>query len=131
MNLLLDTHIWLWGILEPDKLSRRVKAAMQSRANSIWLSPISVWECVMLVEKGRIRLRSPIEEWFAHATNTIPAQEAQLTPAVAIASRKFVAAHRDPADCLLAATASVFSLTLVTGDARLLSTRDIATLANS
>ena len=48
MKLLLDTHIWLWSVLEPHRLSRRVAKALQDSSNELWLSPISIWELIVL-----------------------------------------------------------------------------------
>ena len=42
MKLLLDTHIWLWALLGPDRLSASVRAALQWSESELWLSPISV-----------------------------------------------------------------------------------------
>ena len=42
MKLLLDTHIWLWSTLEPQRLARRVGKALADPANELWLSPVSV-----------------------------------------------------------------------------------------
>lgn len=50
MKLLLDTHIWLWSLLEPSRLCRRVAAALVSRSHEKWLSPISIWETLMLAD---------------------------------------------------------------------------------
>jgi PIN domain nuclease of toxin-antitoxin system len=52
MKLLLDTHIWLWSVLEPERLSRRVSKEIQDMSNELWLSPISVWELIVLWQKG-------------------------------------------------------------------------------
>jgi PIN domain nuclease of toxin-antitoxin system len=41
MKLLLDTHIWLWSLLEPKNLTRRVAGALQNPRNDLWLSSIS------------------------------------------------------------------------------------------
>ena len=38
MRLLLDTHIWLWSLLEPKKLTRRVAGALENTRNELWLS---------------------------------------------------------------------------------------------
>ena len=54
MRLLLDTHIWVWSQLEPDRLSRRVRAALQNPEVELWLSPISVWELLLLIEGRRV-----------------------------------------------------------------------------
>ena len=50
MKLLLNTHIWIWSLLDASKLSRRVKKALEDGGNELWLSPISTWELVMLTE---------------------------------------------------------------------------------
>lgn len=130
MKLLLDTHIWIWSLLDPGKLSRRVTAALEKNTAEIWLSPISVWELRMLAEKGRIILNMDLEQWVDKAFKAAPLREAPLTNAVALATRKFQLPHRDPADAFLAATAHVFDLTLVTADERLLAVKHLATLAN-
>jgi PIN domain nuclease of toxin-antitoxin system len=40
VKLLLDTHIWLWSSLEPQRLTRRLEKALAEPANELWLSPI-------------------------------------------------------------------------------------------
>src|SRR5205823_2142007 len=44
VNLLLDTHVWVWSHVEPDRLTSRVTAALTDVGNELWLSPISIWE---------------------------------------------------------------------------------------
>jgi PIN domain nuclease of toxin-antitoxin system len=56
MKLLLDTDIWLWALLDPDRLSPAVREALASTDNELWLSPISVWEANLLAERGRVRV---------------------------------------------------------------------------
>ncbi|MGA3024256.1 MAG: hypothetical protein ABSF98_05760 [Bryobacteraceae bacterium] len=57
MKLLLDTHIWLWSVGNPARLSRRVARALGNPANELWVSPISTWEILGLCRKGRIVLK--------------------------------------------------------------------------
>lgn len=128
MNLLLDTHIWLWSLIEPDRLGTRVMKELQSRQNEIWLSPVSTWEAQALHDKGRVFLAADVENWIAR--NTAPFREAPFTHEIAVASRRLPLPHRDPADRFLAATAFVLDLTLVTADSNLLGLGQIATLAN-
>lgn len=130
MKLLLDTHIWIWSVTEPDRLRPRVLKALADPANELWLSPISAWELLILVERGRIVLNVDAEEWISLALKTAPLREAPLTLEVALASRTVRLSHRDPADRFLAATAKVFDLTLVTADARLIGTPGISILPN-
>jgi PIN domain nuclease of toxin-antitoxin system len=42
MRLLLDTHIWLWSLLEPERLGKRAANALKNPDNELWLSPISI-----------------------------------------------------------------------------------------
>lgn len=132
MNLLLDTHIWLWSHVQPERLGKRVAAALTDERNRLWLSPISVWEFLLLAERGRVRIRSGVApaEWIQTALERAPMQDAPLNREVALRSREVTIEHEDPADRFLAATACVHELTLVTADERLLRGKGFRTLAN-
>lgn len=130
MNLLLDTHIWLWALLEPDRLVPAVREALASDDNVLWISPISVWEALLLAERGRVRVTTSPLEWIEEMVRAIPSREAPLTHDIAAASRRLSLAHNDPADRFLAATAYVNGMTLVTADSRLLASTEYAVLAN-
>lgn len=130
MRLLLDTHIWLWGLLEPDRLSDTVKRACLSHESELRLSSISVWEALLLAERGRIALDPDPRRWLRKAMTGAPIVETPVTVDVALASRAVDLEHQDPADRFIVATAQVLGLTLVTADARLLRCRDIEVLPN-
>jgi PIN domain nuclease of toxin-antitoxin system len=130
LKLLLDTHIWLWSLLAPENLSRRVANALASGENELWLSPVSTWELVVLVERKRVILDRSVDAWVSAAMTIAPMKEAPITHEVALESRNVKFAHRDPADRLLAATARVFDLTLVTADDRITGAKGLAILAN-
>jgi PIN domain nuclease of toxin-antitoxin system len=128
LRLLLDTHIWLWSLQDPKRLGRRLLRELHNPGNELWLSPISTWEALALHEKGRVRLHGDLDAWVVEAT--APFLEAPLTHEIAAAARRLSLAQRDPADRILAATALVLDLTLVTADASLLGLGEIATLGN-
>ncbi len=130
MKLLLDTHIWLWSVLEPNRLSRRVAEELENPESELWLSPISIWELLILCEKRRMVLNEEIEVWISRALRGLPLREASVTFEVARETGRIQLPHSDPADHFLVATAKVFELTLVTADERLLKLRDISVLAN-
>ena len=127
MKLLLDTHIWLWSLREPQRLGKRITHALSQPENELWLSPISLWEALLLERKGRISIQGDLGTWQARVTARF--REAPLTFEVVLAAN-LLPLHSDPADRFLAATAKVFGLTLVTADHRLLGLGEIATLAN-
>ena len=131
MRLLLDTHRWLWSLLEPVRLSKRVAAELENPDNELWLSPISLWELLVLVEKRRVVLDSDPETWICGVLAKVPFKEAPLNHEVALKSRSLTFAHQDPADRFLAATALVYDLTLVTADERLLHAEGLHVLPNA
>jgi PIN domain nuclease of toxin-antitoxin system len=120
MKLLLDTHVWLWALLEPARLRRDVVTLLASPDNEKWLSPISVWETLILGERGRVRLAPDPETWVRAQLQRAPVRQIHLDHEVALQSRRLRASHQDPADRFIAATARVHGLTLVTADDRLL-----------
>jgi PIN domain nuclease of toxin-antitoxin system len=113
-------------------LTAQVQAALTDEENELWLSPVSVWEFLLLAERGRIgpEYGSSPPEWLVAAFHTKPMRDAPLNREVAILSRSIGVSHNDPADRFLAATAAVYDLTLVTADQHLLSGTGYRTLAN-
>jgi PIN domain nuclease of toxin-antitoxin system len=131
LKLLLDTHIWLWSLLAPDRLTTRIRRALKSGRSELWLSPISTWELQILVERGRIELATDVGSWIAEATRNAPMKEAPLTNAIVRRLLSIETPHRDPADRFLAAAAAELDLKLVTADQRLLQGKGYTTLANA
>jgi PIN domain nuclease of toxin-antitoxin system len=130
VKLLLDTHIWLWGVLEPNRLTRRVQKVLSDPANELWLSPVSVGELIVLLRKGRLKLPHDVGSWVARTMEELQINEAPVTVEVALAISSLNFHHGDPADHFIAASARVFDLTLVTADERLLKVPRIRVLAN-
>jgi PIN domain nuclease of toxin-antitoxin system len=130
VKLLLDTHIWLWSLLEPARLSPKVAAALGDSDTERWLSPLSLWETLLLIERKRLEVDRPAEPWVREALERAPVLEAPVNHEVALASRRLKTRHRDPVDRFLLATAQVFDLTLVTEDATLMAQRGVRLLAN-
>ena len=128
MKLLLDTHIWLWFKGDRKRLGMRVSQILQDENNELWLSPVSTWEALTLQEMGWIDLPRTITEWVTKATEGF--KEALRTHEIALAARE-LPLHEDPADRMIAATARVLDLTLVTADERFLQLNNIETLSNS
>jgi len=130
MRLLLDTHIWLWSILEPHKLSSEVRQSIGDPGNDRFLSPVSIWEAIILLEKRRIEIDRDFGEWFEKSRQDFDFQEASLDWKVVHEMRFIMLGYKDPGDRFLAATAKAYDLTLVTADPRLLRIPGLKTLGN-
>lgn len=120
--LLLDTHVWIW-IQNADttlKGSRALRHIL-SEGSAMRLSIMSVWEVGMLETKGRINLEPDCESWVNKGLRMPGLKLAPLTPEVALVSSRLPGDFEgDPVDRILAATAQLGNMTLVTRDRDLL-----------
>jgi PIN domain nuclease of toxin-antitoxin system len=130
MNLLLDTHIWIWNDTAPEKLTSEINRELVSPENQLWFSPVSIWEVTVLLEKRRINLKQDFRSWADESVRDLQLQEATITWEVAHELRYTMLSHRDPADRFLVATAKVYDLTLVTADQRLFNVAGLSVLPN-
>jgi PIN domain nuclease of toxin-antitoxin system len=130
MKLLLDTHIWIWAVSRPEKLSRAVKREIDNPRNELFLSPISIWEAHRLHRRGKLGLKGSFQLGLAGLLAQLPVKEAPFDFLIAAESSRIQLPQPDVGDTLLAATASVLGLTLVTADAQLLKCGWLKTLAN-
>ena len=126
MRFLLDTHVWLWSIIAPQNMTPATLAVIGDSQHSLYLSPISVWEALLLIERGRIEVDAPPADWLRNALSITPVTEAALTNAIALRSRLIELPHQDPADRFIAATALEYNFTLMTADGYLLEQKDLA-----
>jgi PIN domain nuclease of toxin-antitoxin system len=117
VNLLLDTHIFLWFISGDSKLPVPVREAIVDSANNVFLSVVSIWEATVKFQIGKLRLPQPPGVY-------LPSQRARhlisplgLTePSVARLS-SLPAYHRDPFDRMLICQAIEHGLAIATVNA--------------
>ncbi len=119
--ILIDTHIWLWWVSQPKRLSEEQAALLEANeSNLIGVSAISCWEIAKLVQINRIDLQRPTSEWFSLALGYPGVNLLPLTPHIAAVSTELPDNFRsDPADELLVATARVFDCPLLTQDLKI------------
>jgi PIN domain nuclease of toxin-antitoxin system len=129
VKLLLDTHIWLWYLLGDERLSTNLQTVIAEETNELWLSPISIWETLILAEKGRISLQPNAVAWIDLALQTLEILEAPLVHQIAILSRHIELPQQDPADRFIAATAVHYNLKLATVDSNLTGVSWLQTLS--
>lgn len=120
MKILLDTHIWIWNLSGSEMLPARFREILNNEDNESWLSPISIWETIVLAEKGRLELQPDPISWVRRALEKDNIKGAPINIEVAIKSRELDLPHQDPADRFLAATAIIYGLELATLDRVLL-----------
>jgi PIN domain nuclease of toxin-antitoxin system len=114
MKLLLDTHIWLGYLLGDPRQSLPLQRAIAILTPNFGARPISIWETLILAEKGRISLQPDPVTWVNLALKTLETREAPMNHPIAILSRQIALPHQDPADRFIVATAIYYGLKLAT-----------------
>ena len=121
--ILLDTHAWIWSVTGDATLNEtaRREIVAAEAAQQLYLCPISLWEIALKHSRGKLDLDRPLRSWLRTALALSGVQLTMLDSDVAVSCAELPAAfHGDPADRLIAATARVEGLQLVTHDKRLL-----------
>jgi PIN domain nuclease of toxin-antitoxin system len=112
MNLSLDTHVLLWSLSSPQRLSKVTRKAIEDPANIVFVSAAVAWEIEIKSAIGKLRAPSDLATQVAAANF----QELPITIAHALALRKLPNLHRDPFDRIMLAQARAAGLTFVTAD---------------
>jgi PIN domain nuclease of toxin-antitoxin system len=116
MKLLLDTHVLLWALLEPDKLSLQLRNALEDSDNTLVVSAASAWEIATKWRLGKLQHARSVVENYALALHRLAAVDLPISGAVARRAGLWDVPHRDPFDRLLAAQARSDDLVLASTD---------------
>ncbi len=119
MRILLDTQVWLWMLMSPDRLSDRGRSLVEDPSTDLLLSAASTWEIAIKAALGKLDLPGPPEVVVPEMMD-----ESQVTALPILLSHTLrVAAlprhHRDPFDRLLVAQAQLEAVPILTSDARI------------
>jgi PIN domain nuclease of toxin-antitoxin system len=116
MKLLLDTHVLLWALLEPQKLSVELRNTLEDSDNILLVSAASAWEIATKWRLGKLQHAQSVVENYAMALNRLAAVDLPISTAVARRAGLWDVPHRDPFDRLLAAQAMADELVLASTD---------------
>lgn len=116
MNLLLDTHVFIWLSLSPERLSERVTDLLMDETNLWFLSLVSVWEMQIKRQLGKLSLNLPLPELIASQQQTNGLQLLPIELNHIFALENLPQFHRDPFDRLLIAQAITEQIPLLSID---------------
>lgn len=116
MNLLLDTHAFLWAVSDVPRLSNQARTAIQDGNNLVFVSAATAWE--ISIKKAIGKLTVPAGS-YVNELNTHRFIPLDITTEHALAVEHLPLHHNDPFDRLLIAQAQVERFILVTRDSRI------------
>ena len=116
MRLLLDTHVLLWAVLEPHKLTPELADALEDSGNALFVSAATAWEIATKWRIGKLQQAAVVVHNYAMALDRLAAIEIPISADVARRAGLWPVEHRDPFDRLLAAQAVADGLILASGD---------------
>lgn len=116
MKLLLDTHVVLWSVSDPDRLSAESRGLIEDGTNEVLVSVVTAWEIAIKQSLGKLDLPKPAEQWLPDVLRRTGYEVAEIGLAAALRVRGLPWHHRDPFDRLLVAQTIEDGYTLVTHD---------------
>jgi len=117
LRLLLDTHVVLWALSEPERLSGRARRAIEAAENDVLVSVVSPWELAIKGPREGLRPPDDLELQLGRQRfGLLPVLPRHTEPIESMPLR-----HRDPFDRMLVAQAVTDGLTIVTADRKLTS----------
>jgi PIN domain nuclease of toxin-antitoxin system len=118
VQLLLDTHVFLWLLAEPDRLGGHI-GSLEDPSNELLLSAASSWEIAIKIQLGRLDLPDDPKRYVPDRMRAIGAEPLPIEHNHALAVSDLPPLHRDPFDRMLVAQARVLRLTVVTADVQI------------
>lgn len=121
--ILLDSHTFIWLVEGDQRLGPEAKTLIRSAyaVDSLFLSPISLWEIALQSSRGRLQFDRPLRPWLHDALRLTRARLVPISPEIALTCAELPQDfHGDPADRLIASTARVTADLLLTDNSKLL-----------
>lgn len=119
MNILLDTHAFLWFVADDPRLSDTARSLIEADASQPFLSIASLWEMAIKVSLGKLKFEQPYELFIPQqlTINGIGILNLSLEHTAAISTLPFH--HRDPFDRVIAVQANLEKMCVVSADTAL------------
>lgn len=119
----LDTHVACWAALDADKLIPETRQVVEQAllSDDLYIANITLWEIAMLIQKQRLIVTLPLQEWIDQLVKMLRLHVIPMTVQIVADSVQLpLGFHADPADQLIVATTRCLKGTLITRDEKIL-----------
>jgi PIN domain nuclease of toxin-antitoxin system len=116
MNLLLDTHIFIWWALEPEKMPLYFLRLCEDKSNQLYLSIVSILEIQIKMQLGKISLNKNLQDIVSEQIEINDIKILPLALPHIFELQKLPLIHKDPFDRLIVAQARTEKIQILTSD---------------
>ncbi|BAY12065.1 type II toxin-antitoxin system VapC family toxin [Calothrix sp. NIES-2098] len=120
MRILLDTHIFLWFISGDNQLAPEVRDAIRDTDNTVYLSVVSIWECIIKYQLGKLPFPESPEIYLPKQRDRHQIANLDLDEGSVTQLARLPALHKDPFDRMLICQALHHGLKIATIDPEIL-----------
>lgn len=116
MNILMDTHTFIWSSISPQKLSTTAKKLIIDQNHNLFLSFASIWEMQIKLQLGKLRFDVPLSELLTIQQQVNQIQLLSIDLKHIWALERLPPHHRDPFDRMLIAQAMATKMPILSID---------------
>ena len=114
MRILIDTHVFIWAVATPERLSPQQRSELESRANIVYLSSVSIAEIMIKASLGKLRFE---HDAIGYA-GRLGFELLEFSAADAVLLKDLPFHHRDPFDRMLVVQSMARNVRLMSADRR-------------
>jgi PIN domain nuclease of toxin-antitoxin system len=116
MKYLLDTHAFLWFVLDDKRISTTAKSIIEDSKNTIYFSAASAWEMAIKTKLARLKIIGDFESFIIDQLSTNSFVPLSITISHSLYTERLPQIHKDPFDRIIIAQSKLENLALISRD---------------
>ncbi len=116
MRYLLDTHAFLWFVLDDKRISTKAKSIIKDSKNEIYFSAASAWEIAIKTKLDRLKIKGDLESFIIEQLSTNSFVPLSITISHSLYTERLPQFHKDPFDRIIIAQSKIEKLSLISKD---------------
>lgn len=119
MKFLLDTHVFLWWMMDIEKIPTKIINYIQNENNNIFLSPASSWEICIKAKLGKLEFHTNPADFIFQKMQEYSIQSLPINHGHTTKTYHLSEIHKDPFDRILIAQSIQEKIPLITNDSKI------------